>query len=87
MQFSVFVHRLRFEMLDNGVEQRFQIRTFAGRIQTRRAVSSRTEHDGAHQLFVRRVEFQKKFQNFLFHFFATRVGTVDLIDHDDELMP
>ena len=72
-------------MGEYGVKQRPQVLARHFPVGRGRAVAAGGEDDGAVELFVGGVQFQKQFQRLVHHLGAARVGAVGLVDDDDDL--
>ena len=75
------------DMIQNGIEQRGEVFAVLVRVTRRRARPARTEQNGTVELFVARVEVDQQLQNFILDLCNARIGTVDLVDDNDELVP
>ena len=74
----------RRDIVQNGVEQRLEIRAYHVRGVAGGAVAGGAEQHGAVQLLSRGIQIQQQLQHLVDDLVDTLVGTVDLVDHHDD---
>ena len=74
------------DMVEDGIEQGREVLPLVVGIARGGARPARTEDDGAFQLVVGGVQVDEKLQDLVLHLGDARVGAVDLVDDDDQLM-
>ena len=87
LQIAVLIARGRVNVVDDRLKQRHEIRALLVRRIGRRALAGRAEDRRRLELFVRRIQVEQQLEHLIDDLMHARIGPVDLVDDDDDLVP